>query len=114
MSCRHSRSLLIMLIAGALCGLRLGWTYGLLVRVPSLWSWIRYNTTFVVMFILLGIVSVLVYDQISTVSVLNDNDEPPGELIGKALPMTVAFALVTTVLITDLFEREWPKIGAVL
>ena len=103
-----------MLIAGALCGLCLGWTYGLLVQVPSIRSWVGYNTTFVLMFILLGIVSVLVYDPISTVAVLIDNNEPPGELIGKAMPMTIGFTLVSTALITVLFGRKWSKIGAVL
>lgn len=102
-----------MLIAGALCGLCLGWTYGLLVQVPSIRSWVGYNTTFVLMFILLGIVSMLVYDPIFTVAVLIDNAEPPGELIGKAMPMTIVFTLVSTTLITVLFGQEWSKIGAV-
>lgn len=103
-----------MLIAGALCGLCLGWTYGLLVRSPSLFSWIGYNSVFIVMFILLGVVSVLIYDPFTTVAVLIDNDEPPGELIGKAMPMTIVFTLISAILITVLFGRKWTKIWAVL
>ena len=107
-------SLPIMLIAGALCGLSLGWTYGLLVHSPSRFSWAGYNSVFIVMFILLGVVSVPVYEPITTVAVLIDTNEPPGELIGKVMPMTIAFTLIAAILITVLFGRKWSKIGAVL
>ena len=107
-------SLIIMLVAGALCGLCLGWTYGRLFTASSFGGWLRYNTAYVVMFILLGAVSVLVYEPITTVAVLVDNNEPPGELIGKALPMTIAFTIIAAGVIIVLFGRGWSHIGAVV
>lgn len=103
-----------MLVAGALCGLCLGWTYDRLVAVNSFGSWLRYNATFVLMFGLLGAVSVLAYDPITTVAVLIDNNEPPDELIGKALPMTVIFTIFAAVAINLLFGRGWSQFWVVL
>ncbi len=47
-------SLLALLAAGAICGASIGWTFGLLVALPSAGSWLRYNALFVGMLGLLG------------------------------------------------------------
>ena len=98
-------SLIPMTIAGALCGLCLAWTYGRLFQAPSLSSWVRYNATYVGMFVLLGLVSVMIYEPRTTIAALVEANEPPNELIGAALPLTIAFTLAVAALIT-LFGRQ--------
>lgn len=96
----------IMLIAGALCGLSLGWSYGILVNVPTLKNWLAYNLVYVVMFGILGAMSVAVFEPITTVAVLIEANESPNELIGKALPVTVVFTFVVAAVVTALFRRR--------
>jgi hypothetical protein len=91
-------SLVMMMVAAALCGVCIGWSYGLLVEAPSVGSWLRYNMLYVAMFVLLGAASVLVFEPVTTIAVLVAANEPPGELIRQAMPMTVVFTLATAAL----------------
>ena len=52
--------LIVMVVAGAVCGLCIGWTYGRLVEVPSIGSWVGYNLVYLAMFGLLGAGSLLI------------------------------------------------------
>jgi len=107
-------SLVLMLVAGALCGLCIGWTYRLMFPAPSIGSWWRYNLTYVAMFVALGIASALAFEPTTTMAALTAADEPPHELIVTALPMTVGFTLVAAAVITKLFGRRRRNFGAVL
>jgi hypothetical protein len=107
-------SLIIMLVAGAICGLCVGWSYALLVQSPSMGNWLRYNMLFLAMFVLLGVASILVFEPVTTVAALVAANEPPDELIGQAMPMTLAFTLVTVVLVSLLYKRSWLNFGAIL
>lgn len=107
-------SLIIMMVAGALCGLCVGWTYGLLFETPSLGSWLRYNMLYVAMFVLLGAASVLVFEPVTTVGALIAANERPDALIGQAMPMTIGFTLATTILLSWLYGRSWLHYGAIL
>jgi len=107
-------SLVAMLIAGALCGLCVGWTFWLLIKHPSAARWIQYNMLHVAMFVLLGAVSVVVYDPVTTVSALIAANEPPNELFRQAMPVTVVFTLVMTLLIGLLYGRRWWHYGVIL
>ena len=107
-------SLIIMLPAGVLCGGCVGWTYGLLFETPSVGSWVRYNMLYVVMFVLLGAVSVLVFEPVTTIMALVVANEPPDELIGQAMPMTIVFTLATAVLLSWRYGRSWLHYGAIL
>lgn len=107
-------SLVLMLIAGTICGLSLGWTYARITKAPTLVNWAAFNSVFVGMYGLLGLTSVLIFDPITTVAVLIDNNEPPGELIGDALPVTIAFTIAAAVLITAIYDRRWSSFGSVL
>jgi hypothetical protein len=60
--------LLPLLIAGMVCGLCIGWSYGLLFQVTSVGSWLGYNLLYVVMFGLLGLSSVVVYEPVTTLA----------------------------------------------
>jgi hypothetical protein len=107
-------SLIMMMVAGAVCGLCIGWSYGLLVEAPSTGSWLRYNTLYVAMFGLLGAASVLVYEPVTTIAALVQANESPDELFGQAMPMTVVFTLATAALMSLMYRRSWLRLGAIL
>jgi hypothetical protein len=107
-------SLAIMMAAAAVCGVCLGWSYGLMVEAPSIGSWLRYNLVFVAMFVLLGAASVLVFEPVTTIAALVVANEPPDELIRQAMPMTVIFTLATAALLSLLYGRSWTHFGAIL
>jgi hypothetical protein len=103
-----------MLIAGALCGALVSWSYGLLVAPGSLRSWLGYNLIYVVMFALLGVASVLLFEPVTTMGAVSSTNGPPEELIDQAMPMTAVFTFGMAALITLLYNRSWVKFAAVL
>ena len=107
-------SLMAMLIAGALSGLCVGWTYGLLFKTPSLNTWARYNLIYVGLFVLLGAVSEALFTPRTTIAALIIADEPPTALIADGLPMTVVFTVAASVAITAMWGRQWSRFFAVL
>jgi hypothetical protein len=92
-------SLPLMLVAGAACGLTIAWSYTRLFGPPAAASWVRYNLVFVGLLILLGLVSLVVFDPITTIPILLAANEPPNELIVKAMPLTLGFIGVSAALI---------------
>jgi hypothetical protein len=107
-------SLIIMLPAGVLCGACVGWSYGLIFEPSSIGSWLRYNMVYVLMFVLLGGVSVLVFEPVTTIMALVVANEPPDELIGQAMPMTIIFTLATATLLSWRYGRSWLHYGVIL
>jgi hypothetical protein len=55
----------------------------------------------------LGVVSVAVFDPATTIAALLQTNEPPQELIGRALPMTGAFMVATAVVLSVLYRVSW-------
>jgi hypothetical protein len=107
-------SIVAMMTAGSLCGLCLAWSYGVLTTRPSVASWIRYNGLYVAMLAILGLISVLVFQPVTTIAALIQEDGPPDELFRQALPMTIAFTVATAVVLTLLYRRGWRGFGASL
>ena len=107
-------ALIVLVIAGAVCGLCLSWSYALLVAAPSLGAWVRYNLLYLFMFLLLGAASVLVYEPVTTLSAVIAANAAPDELIRQAMPMTAAFALATALSVTLLHPKSWKRFGAML
>ena len=103
-----------MLVAGALCGALVSWSYGLLVAATSLRSWLGYNLIYVTLFVLLGAASVLLFEPVTTMAAVVTTNGPPTDLIDQAMPMTAVFTLGMAVLITLLYGRSWVKFVAVL
>ena len=104
----------VMAVAGASCGLCLGWTYGLLFDKPSISGWLGYTLVYVALFGLLGALSVIVFEPVTTIAALIDANEPPGELIVMALPLTVAFTVVAAAVVSLLFGRGWSHYASIL
>ena len=107
-------SLVIMLPAGILCGGCVGWSYSLMFDPPSIGSWLRYNMVYVAMFVLLGAISVLVFEPVTTIMALIVANESPDELIGQAMPMTIAFTLAAVILLSWRYGRNWLHYGVIL
>jgi hypothetical protein len=107
-------ALVIMLIAGALCGLCIGWSYALLTKAPSTGSWWRYNMLYVGLLFLLGIVSVLIFEPPTTIAALSAANEPPEQLIRQAYPFTALFTLFAAVFISLIFRANWRQFSVVL
>ena len=107
-------SLPLLVVAGGLCGLCVGWTYGLLAGRPSIRSWLRYNALYVGMFVFLGVVSVLLFEPVSTIPELMASNGPPDHLIGQAMPMTIVSTLVMAAIMSRLYGRNWMHYVAVL
>lgn len=104
----------IMLLAGALCGLCIGWSYGRLVDRPSIGSWLRYNLIYVAMLMLLGVASMLTFEPMMSMTALMASDGPPSELIARALPMTVVFTVASSFAISLFYRRSGQHYAAVL
>jgi hypothetical protein len=107
-------SLVVMLIAGAACGMSVGWAYGAMVPDRSVRSWASFNAAFVLMFFALGLASVLVFEPRTTIAVLIEENEPPGDLIAAALPMTAVFTIGAAVVMAWIFGRGWSSLGPAL
>lgn len=69
---------------------------------------------YVFMFALLGAASVFVYEPVTTIAALIEANEPPNQLFGQALPMTIVFTLGTSILVSLLYGRRWKHFGAIL
>lgn len=107
-------SLPIMVVAGALCGLCVAWSYRLLVTTSSFGTWLRYNTVYVVLLALLAVVSVITFDPVTTMAALLSANGPPDDLIRQALPMTGIFTLLSAVTVSMLHKRGPLQFAAAL
>lgn len=103
-----------MLAAGALCGALVSWSYGLLAAAPALRGWLGYNLIYVLLFGLLGALSVLLFEPVTTMAAVVTLNGPPTALIEQALPMTILFTLGMAVAITLRYGRTLRHFLAVL
>lgn len=106
-------TLVVMMAAGALCGLCVGWSYALLAPSRSIGGWLRYNLLYVAMLVLLGVASVLVFEPVTTMAAVIAADGPPEALIGQALPLTATFTLGAAALIHWQYGRSRAHFGAI-
>lgn len=104
----------IMLVTGAICGACISWSYGLLVEQPSIGNWLVYNLIYDGMLILLGLVSVLLFEPVTTIAALSTAGDLPMDLLGQAMPMTAVFTVLMAIGITLIYGFTWQKFGVVL
>lgn len=108
------QTLPIMVLAGALCGLCIAWSYGLVSERPSISSWLGYNLAHVAMLGLLGAASVVVFEPITTMAAVIEANESPSALIMTAMPMTLAVTLLGSVALSAMYGRQWSHHAAIL
>jgi hypothetical protein len=103
-----------MLVAGAVCGTCLAWSYALSIMKQTVRSWIQYNALYVGTLVGLGITSLVMFDPVTTIPALLKGNAPPRALIAQALPMTALFTAGSAVLLTVLYRPGWRGAGAIL
>lgn len=106
-------SLVAMMIAGAVCGATIAWSYARLFE-PSIRTWLGYNAAYVIALAVLGLVSVAVFEPRTTMAELLTLDGPPVDLIGDAFPLTILFTLGTALVLGVLFGRTPAAFGTIL
>lgn len=103
-----------MLVAGAICGVCLAWSYTLVAPVSAVGGWLRYNCLYVVMFVALGLTSLVAFEPVTTIAALLQSNEPPRALIGRALPVSGLFTLATAALLCVAYRPGWRGAGGLL
>jgi hypothetical protein len=98
-------SLIPMLVAGALCGAAVAWTFALLFPSATIGGWLGYNVLYVAALVAMGLISLLVYEPITTAAALIEAGGSPTELIRRATPLS----LVSIVLTAALLHRLWGR-----
>lgn len=107
-------SLTPMLVSGALCGSAVAWTYALLFPHPALGGWIGYNFLYVAVLVAIGLVSLLLYEPVTTAAALLAAGGAPTELIRQATPLSVVSIVLTAALIHRLWGRGLGQFLALL
>jgi hypothetical protein len=103
-----------MLVAGAICGACLAWSYTLVAPVLSVGGWLRYNCFFLAMFVALGLTSLVAFEPVTTIAALLQSNEPPRALIGRALPVSGLFTLATATVLCVVYRPGWRGAGGLL
>jgi hypothetical protein len=106
-------TLVPMVVAGAICGASIGWSYGRLFQ-PGIRTWLVYNASWVVALAVLGVVSIAAFEPRTTMAEVLRLSGPPVELIGDALPLTVTYTVATAGVLSALFRRTRAAFGALL
>jgi hypothetical protein len=107
-------SIVPMAVVGAVCGASVAASFGILVRHPTVRRWLLYNATFVGLFTLLGIASLVIYEPVTTIPALLTLHGPPSGLFELTVPLQIGFTMASAALITPVFGHRWWHIGPVL
>lgn len=104
-----------MLVAGAICGLCLSWSYTMLAETPSVSGWLRYNLLYLLLLFGLGPISLGLYEPMMTIpDLLASPNGMPDELVQAVLPFTAVYTLLMALFITWLYGRRWSRLLVVL
>jgi hypothetical protein len=105
-------SIVPMTLAGLCCGSSLAFTYTLLFVTPRWQFWLAYVGLHLGLLFALGAASVVIFDPIISMAEAMAAQEPPRELIVKALPLTVLFIFLGAGLVSLLWGTSPRKFGA--
>ena len=103
-----------MVIAGALCGLCLTWSYNKAVGHHSTGRWWAYIGSCAAVLVALGGVSFVVLDPRFTMAELIAADDALARLIPPVLPLMIVASLVGTLVVWVGFGRRWRAIIPIL
>jgi hypothetical protein len=102
------------LVAGAIGGACLAWSYALAVPDKTWRSWSLYNAAFVFVLIALAGTSMALFEPVTTIPALLQAKVPPRALIGRALPVTLVFTFASALLLCVRYRVTWVAAGAIL
>jgi hypothetical protein len=103
-----------MLIAGAICGLCVTWSYRKAVLDHSTGAWFRYGGLYAVEMTALGAVSVAVLQPRYTMAELLVADNDMELLMPPSIPLMIGAMVVGTVLFWLYYERRWAALFPIL
>lgn len=107
--------LIPMLIAGAMSGAAISWSYNLLVLHPNARSWVRYNLIMVILLYLMTPISLWLYEPVITIpELISSPDGLPDNLVKIITPFAMLYTLAMAAIITFLHGRRWEYIYAAL
>lgn len=104
----------VMAVAGTVCGVCLTWSYRALVRRPSLRSWAGYVGVFIVMFCVLAVASVAVFQPVTSMAEVSAAGGPIDHLFGTAMPLSAGFVVGLTLFLVWRFGEGWAGFGPAL
>lgn len=84
-----------MAVAGAGCGAIIAGSFARLARRQSPATWVGYNLAYLAMLGALAVVSVVVFEPVTTMADVSSAGGPVGDLITRALPLTALFVVVS-------------------
>lgn len=99
-------SVIPMVIAGAVCGVCLAWSYASLFAQRTPATWWRYTLTYVALLAVLGLTSVVLFEPVTTIPALLATNRPPVALFRKSVPLTVGFTIGSAILLWMLWGRR--------
>jgi hypothetical protein len=97
----------VMAPIGALCGVLLYWSFARLAVPQRARPWFVYHVAHFGMLGALGVVSIIVFEPVTTVAALIAANEPPRELTARALPLIVPFTLGWAAVFGVAWARTW-------
>lgn len=103
-----------MAAAGAACGLCLAWSHHRLFGRLTPQTWAGYNLLFVVLLGALGLASLVLFEPVTTVQAVLAANTSPRDLIVRALPLTVGFAVAAAAAVSARWARGPADAAAVL
>jgi hypothetical protein len=102
-----------MLLAGALCGFSITWSYRKGVVGHSTAAWFRYAGLYAAEMIALGAVSLVVLRPRFTMAELMVADDALEQLMPPSLPLMIGAMVVGTVLIWLYYGRRWAALAPI-
>lgn len=103
-----------MMVAGAICGLCIAWSYAKVADDRTAASWFALNGAYVLTLIALGVVSLVGFEPSWTFAELNSDNAPLGELFAEAIPLMVGFTAIGAIAVWLSFSRKWSALPPIL
>lgn len=96
----------IMASVGMISGISLAFTYFYIVEIPTAQNWGLYNLIFVVKYVMLGAVSILVFEPVTTIPEIMQLNHRSGDMYTTALPLAIVFMLIFSFIMSIMFAQK--------
>ncbi len=103
-----------MLVAGALSGLSLAWSYSTVPGPDSARRWFGYNAVHVGLLLALGVVSLAVLDPIMSMAEIMASPDPLGDVLPPAVPLMAAAAVLGAAVVWLAYGRRPASLAPML
>lgn len=99
----------IMVVAGAMVGAALAWSFKVMENAMTVTRWLAYTGCYLGVLVVLCAGSLIVYEPVTTMGMLFGalGLQEADRLVAEALPFTIAFTVLASLAMTMLFGRVW-------